>query len=55
MEIIFLLMVVGAQIKYMKLFAKSKNFSYPIFIGSEILNIIPREVSKFKIRKVNRP
>ena len=37
----------------MKLFAKSKNFSYPIFIGSGILNIIPREVSKFtKSKKI---
>ena len=46
-------MVVGAQIKTMKLFAKSKNFSYPIFIGSEILNIIPREVTKFtKSKKI---
>lgn len=46
-------MVVGAQIKTMKLFAKSKNFSYPIFIGSEILNIIPKEVSKFtKSKKI---
>lgn len=45
--------MVGVQIETMKLFAKSKNFSYPIFIGSGILNIIPREVSKFtKSKKI---
>ena len=37
----------------MKILAKSKNFSYPIFIGSGILNIIPKEVSKFtKSKKI---
>lgn len=46
-------MVVGARIEIMKLLAKSKNFSYPIFIGSGLLSIIPKEVSKFtKSKKI---
>ena len=37
----------------MKIIAKSKNFSYPIIIGSDILRLLPREIQKFtKSKKI---
>jgi 3-dehydroquinate synthase len=37
----------------MKIIAKSKNFLYPIIVGSDILRLLPREISKFtKSKKI---
>lgn len=37
----------------MKIIAKSKNFSYPIIIGSNILRLLPKEIQKFtKSKKI---
>ncbi len=37
----------------MRIIAKSKNFSYPIIIGSEVLELLPNEISQFtKSKKI---